>query len=390
MPHPLRPRRRADGFALGSGPSARMAGRGRRHPLAHAAPRPRPASVGLVVALVAIAFVARTLLRDREEIADALEQAPRPAGWWPPSCWRRWAWSPSRCRGAAPCACSAVTCRSDSSWLATSSGEIGKYVPGGVWPILGRGELARRHGVRRGGRLRVGRPVPRGALPGGHVRGGRRPARRSSPGTTARDRSRCVLLLPVGLVALHPRVLAAALRFVERVTRRHVDLELPSWRQSVTLVSLYVPAWLAIGAATWVVARALDPDADLWQVGAAAVLSWIVGFVLVPVPGGVGVREAAFVAAAGSLDPGIAAATAVAARAAFVIVDAVGAGARVRWRSAAVARTLSRRGRTTPSRCGCPGCPATPCRRSPSSARTTRCRRCRCRRSRRRPARSCW
>jgi uncharacterized membrane protein YbhN (UPF0104 family) len=50
-----------------------------------------------------------------------------------------------------------------------------------------------------------------------------------------------------------------------------------------------------------------------------------VGFVLVPVPGGVGVREAAFVAAAGSLEPGIAAATAVVARAAFVAVDAGGA-----------------------------------------------------------------
>jgi len=45
----------------------------------------------------------------------------------------------------------------------------------------------------------------------------------------------------------------------------------------------------------------------------------------VPVPGGVGVREAAFVAAAGSLDPGIAAATALAARLLFVAVDAIGA-----------------------------------------------------------------
>jgi hypothetical protein len=42
-------------------------------------------------------------------------------------------------------------------------------------------------------------------------------------------------------------------------------------------------------------------------------------------PGGVGVREAVFVAAAGSLDPGIAAATALAARLLFVIVDAAGA-----------------------------------------------------------------
>jgi hypothetical protein len=37
------------------------------------------------------------------------------------------------------------------------------------------------------------------------------------------------------------------------------------------------------------------------------------------------VREAAFVAAAGSLEPGIAAATALAARAGFIVVDALGA-----------------------------------------------------------------
>jgi hypothetical protein len=30
------------------------------------------------------------------------------------------------------------------------SGEIGKYVPGGVWPVVGRGELARRGGVPAG------------------------------------------------------------------------------------------------------------------------------------------------------------------------------------------------------------------------------------------------
>jgi uncharacterized membrane protein YbhN (UPF0104 family) len=90
-------------------------------------------------------------------------------------------------------------------------------------------------------------------------------------------------------------------------------------------VARYVPSWLAIGGATWAVARALDPSAGVLEVGTAAVLSWLVGFVLVPVPGGVGVREAAFVAAAGSLDPGIAAAVAVGARAIFVVVDAAGA-----------------------------------------------------------------
>jgi uncharacterized membrane protein YbhN (UPF0104 family) len=132
-------------------------------------------------------------------------------------------------------------------------------------------------------------------------------------------------LLPVGLAVLHPGVLGQVVRVGERVLRRPIELTLPTWGESVALVGRYVPAWLAIGGATWAVARSLDPSAGVLEIGTAAVLSWLVGFVLVPVPGGVGVREAAFVAAAGSLDPGIAAAVAVAARAIFVTVDAVGA-----------------------------------------------------------------
>ena len=29
------------------------------------------------------------------------------------------------------------------------AGELGKYIPGGIWPVVGRGELARRDGVKR-------------------------------------------------------------------------------------------------------------------------------------------------------------------------------------------------------------------------------------------------
>jgi uncharacterized membrane protein YbhN (UPF0104 family) len=58
----------------------------------------------------------------------------------------------------------------------------------------------------------------------------------------------------------------------------------------------------------------------------AAMLSWVVGFVLVPVPGGVGVREAAFVAlVGGSVPAGVRATAAVVARLAFMLVDALGA-----------------------------------------------------------------
>lgn len=287
--------------------------------------RARTAStvVGAVLALAAAVFVGRALVRDRAEIGDALEGA-RP-GWLVLALllaiagmtaiavpWRR-----------------AIQLLGDDLPLGQTVrryfvGEIGKYVPGGVWPILGRGELARRWGIPR--------PAAYGSvllslvalyLASMFVVVAGLPT--LVAGGDGSGPIVVLLLLPVGLVALHPRVLRFGLGLLERVIRRPIDLPVPTWRSSVGLVSRYVPAWLAIGGATWAVARSLDPSAGLLEVGVAATLSWIVGFVLVPVPGGVGVREAAFVAAAGSLDPGIAAAVAVAARVIFVLVDAVGA-----------------------------------------------------------------
>ena len=222
-------------------------------------------------------------------------------------------------------------------------GEIGKYLPGGVWPILGRGELAVRWGVSRAAAygsvllsllalylaaalvVTVGLPV-------------------LLSGDDGTGPVIVVVLLPLGLAALHPAVLGRVLAVGERLIRRPLQLPTPAWGASVGLVLRYLPAWLAIGGATWAVARALDPSAGVLDVGVAAVLSWLVGFALIPVPGGVGVREAAFVAAAGSLDPGIAAAVAVTARVLFVAVDGIGA----LLGSAAVRRS----GRATAARSG--------------------------------------
>jgi uncharacterized membrane protein YbhN (UPF0104 family) len=80
-----------------------------------------------------------------------------------------------------------------------------------------------------------------------------------------------------------------------------------------------------VGTATWAIARAFDPNVGWLQIVPAAVLSWIIGFVLVPIPGGLGVREAAFVGLAGGLSSGIAATVAIAARLSFMLVDGAGA-----------------------------------------------------------------
>ena len=279
--------------------------------------------MGLVLATAAVVFVTRSLVRDRAQIGDALADASL---WWVAA---------GVALAVAGMTAIAVPWRHAIRLLGADMpnreivsryfvGEIGKYVPGGVWPILGRGELARRWGVGRApaygsvllsllALYLAAMLVVVAGLPA-LVSGG------DGSGPVG-----VLLLLPVGLAALHPRAISVATGLVERVSGRSIAIEVPSWRSSVGLVARYVPSWLAIGGATWAVARALDPSAGVLEVGTAAVLSWLVGFVLVPVPGGVGVREAAFVAAAGSLDPGIAAAVAVGARAIFVVVDAAGA-----------------------------------------------------------------
>lgn len=281
--------------------------------------------VGLLIGGLAAAFVVRTLLRDRAEIEAALRGAT--AGWL----------VAAGLLAVLGMTLIAIPWKRALNLLGADLpigqlvaryyvGEIGKYLPGGVWPILGRGELARRYGVRRGAAYgSVALSLVALYLGAMFVVGAGLPALLA--GADGTGPIAVLALLPLGLLGLHPAVLGAGIGLVERVAKRSLDLPIPSWRESVTLVGLYVPSWLAIGAATWAVARSLDPSAGLAEVGAAAVLSWVVGFVLVPVPGGVGVREAAFVAAAGSLDPGIAAATALAARVIFVLVDALGAAA---------------------------------------------------------------
>lgn len=296
-------------------------------------------SVGLIIAVLGVFFVARELVASwsdvREAIAGAnpgLLLAALVAGSGGPLIiglgWRR---------------CLAVlgaprAARETLRWYYV--GQLGKYVPGGIWAVVGRSEMARRGGVA----ATIGYSSTVLSLSVTYLAAILVMALGLAAGAAGREGvlwQPVLALLPLGVLALHPRVVETALRAGRRLLRREVPIPVPRWGVSVGLLLWHVPAWLAIGAATWLVAAALDTTVpDVRNLLFATVLSWIVGFLVVPAPAGIGVREAVFVAAATSLSSlGVAAAVAVVARVIFILVDLIGAGL-----STAVAQGRARAG----------------------------------------------
>jgi glycosyltransferase 2 family protein len=289
-----------------------------------ATPRRRRAAAlsvtaGAVIGLTCTAFVIQRMASQwsvvRDEVADAS------VGWiaaalvlaaagmtWIAVCWRQ----ALVMSGPAP------RLRGVVAWY--FAGEIGKYVPGGVWPVLGRGELARRGGVPRDRAYpSVGLSLIALYLAALSVAAVLVPldlAKQSeSPAALA-----LLILLPLGLGALHPQVLERVRRQVARVTGHGANVVIPPWSATMRLIVSYVPAWLLISGATWCTARALVADPPILRIGIATTLSWTAGFVAVPVPAGAGVREAVFVAASG-LPAGLGATIAIGSRLAFLLVD---------------------------------------------------------------------
>lgn len=176
-------------------------------------------------------------------------------------------------------------------------GQLGKYLPGAVWWLLGQIELAHDRDVPRRRTAATGVLTVLLSLAAGLG-----VAMLTLPLLSAAAAARywpVLLLLPVLLGALHPRLLNPSLDRVLRFLRRE-PLERPlSGRGVAVSLSWAGLAWVAFGAQIAVLADGLGASgvrAVLVCVGAFA-LAWSVGFLAVVVPAGIGVREAALVAA---------------------------------------------------------------------------------------------
>ena len=218
-------------------------------------------------------------------------------------------------------------------------GQLGKYLPGGLWPVLAQMELGHDEGA---GRRQVGTAAV--LLMAVNVVTGLLIAVLCLPLTSSHALHRVgwlLVFLPVGVAALHPRVLGAVIGRALRLLRREPLDRLPTGRGLLVASGWMVITWAFYGLHLYLLARPLAASGHrlpLLVTGGFA-LAWSVGFLVVIAPAGAGAREAVLVASLAPAMPAAAATTvAVLSRLAMTMADfalagLAGLGARRRSRA---------------------------------------------------------
>ena len=203
--------------------------------------------------------------------------------------------------------------------------QAGKYVPGAVWPVLAQAELAREHGVSRA-RAMAGSIVAMvvGVMMAGTV--GAVGLVIAAPGSI-RQHMWALIVVVMLLRLLYPAALTSVITLVTRLLRRPVEHIEIDGRSIIVSAAWSVLNWAALGGQAWLLLRPLVgdvPHAFALATGAFA-MSWLVGFLIVVAPAGIGPREGALVAIlAGAATAPQALALALLSRAAMSVADAVG------------------------------------------------------------------
>ncbi|GLY14836.1 hypothetical protein Kisp01_18510 [Kineosporia sp. NBRC 101677] len=209
-------------------------------------------------------------------------------------------------------------------------GQLGKYLPGSVWPVVMQTELGRDHHVPRrrtatatvvGMLLSVlsallvvliAVPFAPEALPDGF--------------------GWAVLLVVPLAVVLHPAVMGRLVDRALRIVSKEGLPERTSGRGTLTATLWAIGSWIGAGLQVFALSVPLGADATLSTaillIGGYA-LAWAVGFVIIIAPAGAGAREVALAAVlAQVLDShGKVVVVVLVSRVLFTLVDLVAAGA---------------------------------------------------------------
>ncbi|NQX24409.1 YbhN family protein [Curtobacterium sp. VKM Ac-2852] len=206
-------------------------------------------------------------------------------------------------------------------------GQLGKYIPGGVWSIAAQAELGRAHGLQRTGSAVAALASMLVSMVTAAVVGIVAVLLASSTGFATFWW--LIPLIVVGLVCLTPPVLGRLIAVAFRILRRPAQDTTLTWTGTVMSLVWSLVMWLAYGVQATLVLRVFGADSPTLlpvAVGAYAV-AWLVGFVVVIAPAGIGPREGILVLLLGSVAGGSAPfALAVISRVFMTIGDVVLAG----------------------------------------------------------------
>jgi glycosyltransferase 2 family protein len=211
--------------------------------------------------------------------------------------------------------------------------QLGKYIPGSVWPVLAQVQLGARWGAPR--RVMLGANIlllvvvtATGIIVGGLL------LPWSSPDGLRKYWWLLALLVPL-LILLHPRAVMATInRILGWAGREPLDASVSTSGMARALFWGMV-AWVLLGSHILVLMAAYGPIGPLEA--AAAVggigLAWAAGLAFIPAPAGAGVREAVLVLTLGPfIGAGPALAVALASRVLLLIADVALAGISVALR----------------------------------------------------------
>jgi len=221
-------------------------------------------------------------------------------------------------------------------------GQVGKYLPGSVWPVVMQAELGRDHGVpRRNTAAATGISLLISATSAFAVVLVTIPL---VPDVLPEGFGWAVLALVPLAVLLHPRLLGPVLDRALRLAGRGPLGRRPGAAGIARAFGWAVLSWVMAGVQVWALGVPLGADATgrgaALAVGGYA-LAWGVGFLVVVAPAGAGPREVALAAAlAPVLDGGAVVVVVLLSRVIFTATDLAFAGAGI-WLARSVPRTPS-------------------------------------------------
>lgn len=171
-------------------------------------------------------------------------------------------------------------------------GQLGKYVPGGVWNVVAAAEIGADHGIHRRRSVTAMAVATLVGVVSGAVVG--LVALPFLAAGALGPWGRALWTLPLAGVVLAPpvlnRLVAAALRLARRPGLEHPL----GWRGLGAGAAWSVVGWVCAGLQVWVLAVGLGMPTSARTLALAVggyALAWVVGFLVVVVPAGAGARE---------------------------------------------------------------------------------------------------